>query len=136
MGECTIIILKCIDSSYIFQIDPNRSDHRGIIPLTLAAAYGHYKCFKILLHHTKLQPILAKHPTLLHVTVEAALSNETNIDNSYHIMKLLFEERREFFNQMMSSKTHPTIIEMVIWYGRVMVSVCKCALIRKLSLYN
>ena len=104
------------------QIDPNRSDHRGIIPLTLAAAYGHYECFRILLHHTELQSILAEHPTLLHVAVEAALSSETIDDDTYRIVKLLFQERREFFDQMMSSGTHPTIIEMVIWCGRVMVS--------------
>lgn len=106
------------------QIDPNRQDYRGIFPLTLSAAYGHYDCFKILLHHTTSQPLLAQHPTLLHVVVEAALSNDdvTN-DNSYHIMKLLYEQRRELFDQMMSSKTHPTVVEMAIWHGRVMVSI-------------
>lgn len=109
-------------SYFMPQIDPNRPDHRGIIPLTLAAAYGHYDCFKILLDHTKSQPVLAQHPTLLHVAVEAALSSEVNADNSYCIMKLLFEQRREFFDQMMSSNTHPTVVELAIWYGRVMVS--------------
>ena len=117
------VILLCT------QVDANRPDHRGIFPLTLAAAYGHCDCFKILLHHTKLQSILAQHPTLLHVAMEAALSNQTNDDSSYHIMKLLFEERREFFDQMVSSKTHPTVVEIVIWYGRLMVSVYKLHLL-------
>ena len=117
----------------MLQIDPNRPDHRGIIPLTLAAAYGHYDCFNILLHHThmKSQSLLTHHPTLLHVIMEAALSIEADTDcNSYHIMKLLFEQRREYFDQMISSRTHPTVVEMAIWYGRLMVSVhaykCTC----------
>ena len=115
------------------QINANRPDHRGIIPLTLAAAYGHCDCFKILLHHTKLQPILAQHPTLLHVAMEAALSNKANNDSCYFIMKLLFEERREFFDEMMSSKTHPTVVEMIIWYGRSMVSIYELYPLRILS---
>ena len=91
----------------------------------MAAVYGHYNCFKVLLQCTKLKPILAKHPTLLHVIVEASLTDEASVENSYHIMKLLFEQRREFFDQMMSSRKHPTVVEMTIWYGRVMVSVHK-----------
>ena len=115
-------ITTCI-SFYVPQIDPNKPDHRGIFPLTVAAVHGHYECFDFLLQHTQSLPILAEHPTLLHVIVEASLSSEANIDNSYHIMKLLFEQRRELFDEMMSSSNHPTVVEMVIWYGRVRVSL-------------
>ena len=73
----------------------------------------------------KSQPQLVQHPTLLHVIVEAVLSIGANTDNnSYHIMKLLFEQQREYFDKMMSSQTHPTIIEMVIWNSRVKVRKC------------
>ena len=110
-------------SFYVLQIDPNKPDHKGIIPLTVAAVYGHYECFEILLRYKKSFPILAKHPTLLHVIVESSLSSKANIDSSCYIMQLLFNKRREFFDKMMSSRTHPTVVEMVIWYGRVRVSL-------------
>jgi len=71
---------------------------------------------------TTLHPVLAKHPTLLHVVVEAALCTEGN-NSCYDILQLLFEERKELFDRMVSSSTHPTVIELAIWYGRVMVSV-------------
>ena len=73
----------------------------------------------------KSQPLLVQHPTLLHVIVEAVLSIGANTENCYHIMKLLFEQQREYFDKMMSSQTHPTVIEMVIWNNRVKVSVYK-----------
>ena len=93
--------------------------------MTLAAACGQYECFKLLLSLTTLQPVLAKHPTLLHVIVEAALCNE-GTDSSYDILQLLFEEKRELFDRMMSSSTHPTVLELAIWCGRVMVSGIQC----------
>ncbi|XP_065890153.1 E3 ubiquitin-protein ligase HACE1-like [Dysidea avara] len=102
-----------------YKADPNTTDDRGIVPLTLAAACGQYECFKLLLSLTTLQPVLAKHPTLLHVIVEAALCNE-GTDSSYDILQLLFEEKRELFDRMMSSSTHPTVLELAIWCGRVM----------------
>ena len=110
---------------YLFlytQIDPNKADHRGIFPLTVAAVHRHYECFEILLQHTESLPILAEHPTLLHVIVEASLSSVDNIDSSYRIMKLLFNQRKELFDKMMSSRTNPTVVEMIIWHGRVEVS--------------
>lgn len=99
--------------------------------MTLAAACGQYECFKLLLPLTTLQPILAKHPTLLHVIMEAALCNE-GTDSSYDILHLLFEEKRELFDKMMSSSTHPTVFELAIWCDRTVVSsvdaICKNSL--------
>ena len=73
----------------------------------------------------KSQPLLDHHSTLLHVVVEAVLSIGANNENCYHIMKLLFEQQREYFDKMMSSQTHPTVIEIVIWNDRVNASVYK-----------